>query len=71
MEGVTKDLVCTEAKCGIGVAPGDVEGLKAAILELAGNKEKRLELGERGYKYVRENFSGRMLSEIYERVLNI
>lgn len=70
MEGVTRDLVCEEAKCGICVEPGDAKGIKNAILEIAGRKDLQEKFGENGYRCVKENFNGENLAGRYLELLN-
>jgi len=65
MDGVSADLVCKEAQCGICVVPGDKEGFKNAILELFNNEEMREKLGENGYYFAKINFSAKKLSKEY------
>ncbi|MAF80325.1 hypothetical protein CL629_04590 [bacterium] len=65
MEGVTADLVCKHAKCGICTKPGDREHIKKAILQLSKSKSRRSLLGERGYIFTKEHFSTPVLAKRY------
>jgi glycosyltransferase involved in cell wall biosynthesis len=50
---------------GLLVEPGDVEGLAAAIVTVAGEAARRREMGERGREHVAERFSvDRLTSDI-------
>ena len=46
-----------DGRAGRLFGPGDVAGLSAAILELAGNPDLRRELGDRARRRIRERFN--------------
>lgn len=48
--------VCIEGETGFLLAPGDLAGLTARLLELSGDPALRARLGERGRALVREQF---------------
>lgn len=65
MEGVSADLVCREAKCGLCVRPGDAKALKNAISEFHSKCEEIKGMGESGYQFAKKNFSAEILAEKY------
>ncbi len=69
MEGVSADLVCEEAKCGICVESGNTESFQKAVVELYNNSSKAKKLGESGYKFAKDNFSSEILAEKYLKLL--
>jgi glycosyltransferase involved in cell wall biosynthesis len=54
---------------GIVVEPEDVAAIKKAILNLFENKKLRLDLGQNGHRFVRENYSRKMLADKYLSIL--
>ena len=54
---------------GIGVAPGDAEGLASAILTLARDPERRLRMGAAGREWAVERFSLEHIARDFERLL--
>lgn len=65
MEGVSADLVCREAKCGLCVKPGDAKALENALLEFHSKCEEIKGMGENGYQFVKNNFSAEILAKKY------
>ena len=65
MEGVTSDLVCKHAHCGLCTKPGDKERIKKALIALSKNKSQRNLLGERGYIFAKHHFSASVLAKRY------
>jgi len=61
--------IIRESGCGFVVAPGDVEGLKMRLLELASDEELRSELGARGRAYAEAHFSLAAAAIAYEETL--
>jgi glycosyltransferase involved in cell wall biosynthesis len=61
-----------QARCGITLPPGDVEGLTEAIVKLYRNRELREELGRNGRRYAEEHLSltiaGRAYEEMFTRL---
>jgi glycosyltransferase involved in cell wall biosynthesis len=55
-----------EAEAGIAVSPGDNEAFVQAILELAGNKERRQEMGIRCRRVVGERYNLQRMVQVYE-----
>lgn len=60
--GDCKKLV-EEAGCGVVVKAGDAGELERGILELIGEEELREKMGEKGYKFVKENYSWDKVTE--------
>lgn len=54
---------------GIGVAPGDAEGLASAILALIGDPQRRRRMAVAGQEWARERFSLERIAADFERVL--
>jgi len=69
MEGVTKELVCDNAKGGICVSPENKKEFLDAVEKLAKNEKVRKKLGNSGKKYVEENFSLSLLAGEYLKIL--
>jgi glycosyltransferase involved in cell wall biosynthesis len=55
---------------GIGVAPGDAEGLAGAILTLARDPQRRQRMGAAGQEWARERFSLERIAADFERLLS-
>jgi glycosyltransferase involved in cell wall biosynthesis len=49
--------VCLENETGFLLRPGDLEGLKNRLLQLANNPALGEKFGQRGQNFVRQNFS--------------
>ncbi|MEK7555451.1 MAG: glycosyltransferase family 4 protein [Patescibacteria group bacterium] len=69
MEGVSVDLVCQKAKCGICIEPANAVSFQKAIIEFYNNNSKLKKLGENGYKFAKNNFSSEILAEQYLKLL--
>lgn len=54
---------------GVVVPPEDSAALADAILDLAGNPQRRCDMGEQGRRYVEEYFDRRILAERYRELL--
>lgn len=65
MEGVSRELVCEKANCGICVEPKNKNALKQAIIEIFKNKNLREEMGKGGFNYFRANFNFEKISRLY------
>lgn len=65
MEGVSADLVCQSAKAGICLKSGDVLMAKEAILEFYNQRNLAEEAGERGFNFIKNNFSADILAKKY------
>lgn len=67
--------VCREMETGRLVAPGDIDALRRAIIELADNPEQRQQLAARGRAECMEQFDARRmvksLDEVYHRALEM
>ena len=69
MEGMTANLVCRQAGCGICVKPGDARQIEKAIIVFYNDSFKIEELGNRGYEFIRQNFSAEKLAQNYLNLL--
>jgi glycosyltransferase involved in cell wall biosynthesis len=49
--------VCLDNRTGFLLRPGDLEGLKTRLLQLAKDAALREQFGRRGQNFVRQNFS--------------
>jgi glycosyltransferase involved in cell wall biosynthesis len=63
---------CLEGQTGFLIQPGDVSGLKNALLQLAGDPLLREKLGRRGREFVQENFAvEKMVHGIYNLYMKL
>lgn len=62
--------VVLDGKTGILIKPDDAQVLKEAMLELAGNKEKRVSMGRTGRQFVSENYSRKVVADKYYKFFN-
>ena len=62
-----RDLVERQALCGLWRASNDINGFVDAVFTLAGDRRLRLEMGERGRRYLKENFDVRRSVELIEQ----
>jgi glycosyltransferase involved in cell wall biosynthesis len=66
------DEICRENETGFLIKTGDVDAAAEKLLRLAGNSELRARFGERGQKFVRENFSvQKLVDEHYALYLKL
>jgi len=64
--------VCLDGKTGFLLRPGDLPGLKLALIKLIENAPLREQLGHSGREFVRENFSAeRMVDQLAALYLNL
>jgi glycosyltransferase involved in cell wall biosynthesis len=68
IDGVIRELV-EQARAGIAVPPGDAAALEQAIRQLAGDPERRWQMGRSGRAYVAENFDRGMLADQMAEIL--
>jgi glycosyltransferase involved in cell wall biosynthesis len=68
IDGVIRELV-EQARAGIAVPPGDAAALAQAIRQLAGDPERRWQMGRSGRAYVAENFDRGMLADQMAEIL--
>jgi len=68
-EGVSRKLVCEEAKSGICVLPEDRIAFQEALLNLANDPVKREKYGKAGRQYLLKNFRSEQLADSYLEVL--
>jgi glycosyltransferase involved in cell wall biosynthesis len=62
IDGVIRDVV-ESAQAGIIVPPGDAKSLSEAILALAGDRQRRVLLGQNGRRYIRSHFDRPVVAE--------
>jgi len=64
--------VCREAETGFLIRPGDVSGLKNALLQLAADPLLREKLGQHGREFVQNNFAvEKMVQSIYNLYMKL
>lgn len=63
-----RNLVQTQAKCGLWRDASDPEAFAEAIEKLASSPELRRELGENGRKFLEKNFDISLSVEIIEKL---
>ncbi len=68
MEGVIREVV-DAARCGVPVQPGDADALADAIRDLAGDADRRREMGRNGRAYVEAHFNRPALAAKMMRVM--
>jgi glycosyltransferase involved in cell wall biosynthesis len=68
-EGVSRRLVCDEARCGICVLPEDRTAFQEALLNLANDPVKREKYGKNGWEYLFKNFRSEQLANRYLEIL--
>ena len=68
IDGVIREVV-TAADCGISSTPGDPRSLADAILKLAANRDRSVEMGINGRRYLEENFSRQVIAEKLEKLI--
>jgi len=66
-ESETADVV-RKAECGIVVKPGDVAGIRSAILRLKEDASLRAAMGSNGRRYLEENMSLEKNVALYEEI---
>ena len=59
----------TSVGCGVSVAPGDLEGLRTAVIDLRDNPSKANEMGRRGREFVVSTHSARAVADAYASLL--
>jgi glycosyltransferase involved in cell wall biosynthesis len=69
IKGESKQLFIDDAKAGIGVEPGNLPELVAAINELCDKSKLRYEMGNNGKKYVAKNFDRQIIMQKIEPFL--
>ncbi len=66
------DEICLENETGFLIRTGDVATVAQKLLQLASNAELRKRLGQRGQKFVRENFAvEKMVNDQYNLYLKL
>lgn len=69
IDGVARDLVCTQAKAGVFVEPENPKALAAEIRRLADAPDYRNEMGENGRRWVHANATREALADRYLGIL--
>jgi glycosyltransferase involved in cell wall biosynthesis len=62
IDGAIREVV-ESAQCGIVVHPGDAKSLGEAIRALAGDRQRRMLLGQNGRRYVKTHFDRPVVAE--------
>jgi len=70
IDGVAKDLVVNQAKCGIYCEPENVDEIVDAIKTYYNHHELRRQHGENGFNFVKNNFNREVLARNYLVNLN-
>ena len=65
MEGVSPDLICNKAQCGVCVEPKDKNALKRAIVKIFEKGNLLNKIGQNGLDYLRINFNPEKISRSY------
>jgi len=66
VEGEAKDLFITQGNAGLAFTPEDATDLAGKILQLYDNKDRTLQLGENGFRFVQEKFTrDKIANEFY------
>jgi colanic acid biosynthesis glycosyl transferase WcaI len=68
-ESETADVI-RKAECGIVVKPGDIEGIRSAILYLRDNTPAREAMGDNGRRYLEKNMSLEKNVVLYEEIFH-
>lgn len=69
IDGSAQEII-KEAKCGICVSAGDINGLSETFCNFAENIEKYVALGENGRKYFKKNFSKKIFMQRLENKID-
>ncbi len=69
IDGAARELVVNQAKAGIFSEPENPEDFKRAVLYFYENKNEEEIFGQRGYKFVKENFARDALAEKYLEII--
>ncbi|MCH7675857.1 glycosyltransferase [candidate division KSB1 bacterium] len=57
-----------KGKCGLLVQPGDVDGMKQAIVKLIEDPKLRLSIGKKGHDHMMKNYT---IDRYYSRIREI
>lgn len=68
IDGVARKLV-EDAEAGIFAEPENAQSFAEVVMFLKENPEKRRVFGKNGRKFVQENFSRRVLSDKYLKII--
>jgi glycosyltransferase involved in cell wall biosynthesis len=69
IDGVARQLVCSEAAAGVFVEPGDGGAMARTILDLSRHPQRCAEMGERGRAWVVGNLRREVLARRYSDIL--
>lgn len=70
IDGVAREMVCTQARAGVFVAPEDGQAIAEAIRRLADDPAGRAEMGRNGRAWVEANAARTALAERYLEAMN-
>jgi glycosyltransferase involved in cell wall biosynthesis len=68
IDGVIRDVVVA-ADCGVTPTPGDAQSLAEAIASLAANRDRAVEMGINGRRYLEEHFSREVIAGKLETLI--
>jgi glycosyltransferase involved in cell wall biosynthesis len=68
IDGVIREVV-TAADCGVFAQPGDARSLADAVTSLAANRDRAVEMGINGRRYLEEHFSREVIAGKLESLL--
>lgn len=68
IDGVIREVVVA-ANCGVTPTPGDAQSLAEAIASLAANRDRAVEMGINGRRYLEENFSREGIADKLEKLI--
>jgi glycosyltransferase involved in cell wall biosynthesis len=68
IDGVIRDVM-DAADCGVFAAPGNARSLADAIASLAADRDRAVELGINGRRYLEEHFSREVIAGKLERLI--
>lgn len=69
-KGSELDSIVTETNCGICVEANDPDAFRAAILQMAEDKEKLTQMGKNGRKYIEENLTRKIGTSKWVEVMH-
>jgi glycosyltransferase involved in cell wall biosynthesis len=69
IDGAVRELVVEKAGAGIFSEPENPEEFKKAILYFHNNRKEINKMGQKGYQFVKENFSREILAQKYLEIM--
>jgi glycosyltransferase involved in cell wall biosynthesis len=70
IDGAVRELVVEEAKAGIFSEPENPKAFEKALLYFYNKQSECREFGQRGYRFIRENFSREILAKKYLEIIS-